>query len=300
MTTHVVDRDLWLFRYAGGVPPCAISHGWRVETGPVAAVARAGAPVDGDWAGDVERAAGRLWRDLLRRLPDAMAGAARAEAGMVRTGSAWHAYALACCAHAVVLLASDLDAVPAPRWRRDGTLGEIEPGLPVVLAPSAVLALTAAVLELGDVRARALPHWLLALSTDRSPYPPHDDRGLARAERWLRPMSTARTSRDPLVVSSALPAVPGPRDAVRVESLVSLDTRGLRWQARFAVEGGGGRWWVDGPAHLQARAADLLGATCGEVEPRRVALDHDPIDGERFGWAPELLTSLTGADLRLR
>jgi hypothetical protein len=328
MTVHRVHRDVRLLRRAGDSTPTLHERGCWIDVRPEGLHVRIAEPGPAPGV-DLGAALARLRRALLRRLPPALGAGVVAEVGVVRTasweddrrlGSRESGYALALCADTVVMLAGDVHATAGTPWRRTCSLDDVDRGLPVALGPSAVLALTAGALELGD-QAGELPGWISVEHTRRSPYPPQDDPcellGLpesaaaeelmaavaswgAHTERWLRPMWTARARRGQYDVRTTLPRAAGRRSAVRVESLVSLDTLGRLWQASLSIVQGGGRACVAAPVRLEARAGDLLRSACQEVEPSQPALDRDPIDGECFGWAPCLLTELVAEDLGLR
>jgi hypothetical protein len=221
----------------------------------------------------------------------------------------------------VITLNDDLSPVPVTPWRGTCHASDLDPKLPVVCGPSAVLSLTAGALEMsedpGPTKAseQAVPNWMSVKSVSRSPYPPHDappgiedvpdEQGdsitywAARTEHWMRPMRTTRASRGQYEVHAALPLV-SVGAALWVESLISLDTRGRYWQASLSVGQDAGRRWLTQPWLVEIPAVELLGAAAGQVEPLRPALDRDPVDGESFGWAPTLLTGYTAGMLGLR
>lgn len=323
-----VRRGVRLLRRVGGEPPR--HHRWacQIVSSPGDGLAvRIDAP-DGLDDADLDEPGRQLHAVLTRHLPPMLRAGARVEVGAVRTDTRVGArpidtrrteYALVTCADVVVTLVDDLRPALAVPWRGTCLPADVDPRLPVVLGPSAVLSLTAATLELSDQpgQARAAekvgPAWMSARPAARSPYPPHGaPPGLdevpeqlrdeitywaGHAERWMRPMRTTRSSRGRYEVRAALPSVtPGP--ALWVESLVSLDTRGRYWHASLSVGQEGGRWWLTQPWSVEIRADELLEAAVGEVEPPRPALDRDPVDGESFGWAPALLLDRSAATLR--
>jgi len=255
---------------------------------------------------------------------------ARSEVGVVRTetrvngrlaGTQCRSYALATCADVVITLADQLSRVPVACWRGTCQASDLDPELPVVLGPSTVLSLTAGALEMPDDPDRAkgpekaIPNWMAVHAGARSPYPPHDapldiedvpdgqrddiTYWAAHAEHWIRPMRTTRATRGQYEVRAALPPVLVGQ-ALWVEALVSLDTRGRYWQASLSFQRDGGRWWLTQPWSVEVRPNELLGAAVGQVEPPQPALDPDTVDGESFGWAPALLTAHMASMLDLR
>lgn len=299
-------RDVWLLRRTDGGPARHVSWGCVVESVVDGVEVRIDGP--GDVLDvDLERPAEALHDRLLGQIPGGLLRAVRVEVGAVRTTSEQDRrqdlYALVTCANAVVTLVDHLWPEPATSWGASGSPAERHRDLPVVLGPSAVLSLVAAVLELS---ARSVPAWLTARPTTRSPYPPHDcppwieeplASSLVAPEQWLRPMRTTRNSRGRYHVDTTLPPAGDPRAAVRVVSLVSLDTTGQCWQATLAADLPGERQWLTQPVSVELGANDLLAAVTGQLGAPEPALDRDPVDGEAFGWAPPLLTGLTADSL---
>jgi hypothetical protein len=287
---------------------------------------------------DLAGAEARLHEALIRRLPPTLCADARSEAGLVSTrtwgdgrslGRSHSRYTLATSADVVLALTDGLSAALTTPWQGTCVPGDVDPDLPVALGPSAVLSLTAGVLELradpGQKTAEAeaegitVPGWMSVESVHRSPYPPHDwpleltegrveaagQRPAAvawwatRSDHWMRPMRTTRASRGHYRVDATLPTVRGEPPVLWIESLVSLDTLGRCWQASLSIARGDGRWWLAQPLSIEFPAYELLQAAVGRLEPPRPALDRDPVDGECFGWAPALLTSGTARELGL-
>lgn len=333
-------RQVRLVRRVGATPPRRYQWGCRLDSTPGDLDVRIAAPAA--TGRDLDEIGRRMHDGLLERMPPMLRSRLRSEVGVVLTqtqvsdrppASRCHAYSLATCADVVLTLVSHLSPEPAIPWRGTCPASALDPELPVVFGPSAVLSLAAGALEMPEgaegaegtwdaggpagreVNEKAIPDWMSVRSVSRSPYPPHDiPLGLddvpdgqrdaiaywaAHTEHWMRPMRTTRASRGQYEVHAALPPAPaGP--ALWVEDLASLDTRGRYWQASLSAERDGGRWWVTQPWPVEAPARKLLGAAVGQVEPSRPALDRDPVDGEAFGWAPALLTGYTVGMLGLR
>lgn len=336
-------RQVRLVRRVGATPPHRYQWGCRLDSTPGGLDVHIAAP---DGPGPALSESGEKLHDgLLERMPPMLRSRLRSEVGVVVTetqvsdrplASRCHAYALVTCADVVLTLVSQLSPEPVIPWRGTCPASALDPELPVIFGPSAVLSLTAGALEMREgpegpegpectrddgspdgakVNDKEIPDWMSVRSVSRSPYPPHDtplgledvpdgQRGAiaywaTHTEHWMRPMRTTRASRGQYEVRTALPPAPaGP--ALWVEVLTSLDTRGRYWQASLSADRDGGRWWVTQPWPVEARARKLLGAAVGQVEPLRPALDRDPVDGESFGWAPALLTGYTAGMLGLR
>jgi hypothetical protein len=353
MTVNLVtgtrlQRQFWrVYRIGDGAP---VRHRWGCEIdidagGLDVRIAAPEEPADSGRAADagLEEAESRLHEALFRRLPPALCTGARSEAGVVST-RIWHdgrslglrhgVYTLATSADVLLTLTDRLAPTLTTPWRGTCAPSDIDADLPVALGPSAVLSLTAGVLELCDNPDNNLdnaanldnpvPEWMSVDSVPRSPYPPHDwpleladghvELGghqsatvawwATRSDHWMRPMRTTRASRGQYSVGATLPmAVPMARgeepSVLWIESLVSLDTLGHTWQASLSLGRGDERWWLTQPVSVDFPAYELLQAAVGRLEPARPALDRDPVDGESFGWAPALLTSRTAGELGL-
>jgi hypothetical protein len=324
-----VRRQVRLLRRVGGAMPRRYRWDCRIHSARESLDVHIAAPGGLDDI-DLDEPGGLLHDDLFEQLPPMLRTSARSEVGVIRTetrirgrpvGTRCHGYALATCADVVITLTDHLSPVPVTPWRGTCPASDLDPDLPVVFGPSAVLSLTAGALEMLEdpertkTPVKAVPNWMSVKSVSRSPYPPHDAPldiedvpneqrdaiiyWAARTEHWMRPMRTTRASRGQYEVHAALPLVSvGP--ALWVECLISLDTRGRYWQASLSVGRDGGRWWLTQPWSVEIRADELLGAAVGQVEPLQPALDRDPVDGESFGWAPTLLTGYTVGVLGLR
>lgn len=306
-TAATVRRQVRLVRRTGEAAPHHHVWGCRIDAEPDGLRVRVAAP-DRPCDIDLDTPAARLHETLLDRAPRMLRAVMRSETGVVRTelpdAVLEQRYALATCADVVVLLTGELTPEPVVPWRGTSSRDELDPRLPVVLGPSAVLSLATGLVELTD---SARPEWLSVRTVPRSPYPPHDvpagaedpevNWWIAHTEHWMRPLRTTRSSRGRYDVRAALPPVRAQLPAVRIESLVSLDTEGRTWHASLSVERDGGRFWLTRPVPVHASPAALLGRAHGQVEPPEAALDRDPVDGESFGWAPALVTDATVAEL---
>jgi hypothetical protein len=362
MTVNLVtgtrlQRQFWrVYRIGDGAP---VRHRWGcwidVDIDAGGLDVRIAAPEEqpaepacdegGDRAADagLDEAEAGLHEALFRRLPPTLYMGARSEAGVVSTRT-WHngrslglrrsRYTLATSADVLLTLTDQLSPTLTTPWRGTCAPSDIEADLPVALGPSAVLSLTAGVLELRDdlddppddpadpgtsVPGTSVPGWMSVDAVPRSPYPPHDwpleladghvDFGghqsaavawwATRSDHWMRPMRTTRASRGQYNVGATLPMARGETSVLWIESLVSLDTLGHTWHASLSLGRGDGRWWLAQPVSVEFPAHELLQAAVSRLESARPALDRDPVDGESFGWAPALLTSRTAGELGL-
>ena len=290
---------------------------------------------------DLERAAAAGLERTASCLPEPLRGKLAVEVGEVRaqlhrggeerqlvSGT----YLLASCRGVV------LDNLAVP-WT--GTLGaeDVDPALPLVLGPSAVLTLVSFALEVtgGHVDARSTEVPITVLDTATSPYPPQhhpfDGEGAASPERtlllngrWQDRDESAGDAVDPLFLLLTHPAralgplaasahfnrrnlevrcgrsVPEPSPAVLVDS----------WRARVGPRGGvvpfqaelsrtgpdGERLALTSPVVLQLDPWEVLARVQGASGPAAPAVEEDPIEGDAYGLAPTLVTSLTLADLK--
>jgi hypothetical protein len=325
-----VSRQVRLLRRVGKATPYRYSWDCEIHSAEDDLAVTIGAASGPHDDVDLDKAGQRLHDDLLHRLPPMLRTSARVEVGVIGTrtqvsgrlaGTRDRSYALVTCGDVVIALADQLSPLPVIPWRGTCSAAELDPDLPVVFGPSAVLALAAGALEMPDdpgqmtTPGTAIPHWMSVCPVARSPYPPHDappaiedvpdeQRGdiiywSARTEHWMRPMRTTRASRGQYQVRVTLPLVMvGP--ALWVETLTSLDTRGRYWQASLSAGPGRDRRWLTQPWPVEVHANELLEAVVGQLEPMLPALDRDPVDGESFGWAPALLTGRTADQLGLR
>jgi hypothetical protein len=250
-------------------------------------------------------------------------------------------YQMASCRGVVLGMRGRAGGGPfAPPWTGTLPARDLPPDLPLVLAPSAVLALVSYALEVtgGHIAAQsaAMPPQLTVLDTAASPYPPQHhpfagngapspDRQLLAGGRWCARREHASERVDPLFFLLTRPdralrplaaathfnrrnlAVECGRAAPRPPRSVVVDS----WRVRVGPRAGA----VPFHAHLTCAMADgaRLAATepvaldldpwqvlarvlggCGRSAP---AIDEDPIEGDNYGRAPELVTDLTLADL---
>jgi hypothetical protein len=232
------------------------------------------------------------------------------------------------------LLARDGDHVlhlgggPLPEdvlpWARAAGPEEIRADAPVILGPSALLALTAAAREEGDggtTPARVTP-------PVPSPYPPHDlplpplppgaGGGRAAAELhqarellgdpalWPVPHGafgefTAAVPQD--VDAGPVPVAAAPPRALVIDSLSPRGRSsggGLEWAAAYRVSDSTGTARGTGPLRLRGAPAELLATAEAHCGPRRPGLGRDPIGRAFYRLVPAVITSLNAGQALAR
>lgn len=301
----------------------------------------------------LERAAAASLGEIAGELPEGLRDRLAVEAGEVRSslcrdGSETplfsRGYRLARCRGVVLGLREAGDDRPfAPPWTGAIAAAEIDPSLPVALAPSAVLALVSYALEVTgghvDARKAAEMPGITVLDTAASPYPPQHhpfegdgapspDRPLIAEGRWsnreehagddvdplfflltrpdraLRPLAAAThfNRRNLAVRCSRAAALPSP--AVLVDSWrvrVGPRSGAVPFHAELSrLDADGGRLAVIPAVALSFDPWEVLARVLGAggpAGPAGPAIDEDPIEGDGYGEAPTLVTSLTLADL---
>lgn len=206
-------------------------------------------------------------------------------------------------------------------WSWAAPVDAVRPEDPVVLGPTALLALVAArqeadPTERGDTEPAAAP----------SPYPPHDAalpplpghlaaalagtdlagvaELLADPALWHVPQATFTTALRPRPRTGRLRRGPAPRRALVLDSLVRrgrhADGR-LEWSGGFSLRdgsGGTGRGTV--PLLVRGDPAELLRRTVHACGAERPALARDPIGRATYTLAPPVTTSLRADEVIVR
>jgi hypothetical protein len=168
-------------------------------------------------------------------------------------------------------------------------------GAPLLLGPSASLAVAE---EWSLSPARPGSTRLSLGSAAKSPYPPHrSPLGAAplhaiAAEpfRWSRPFAALDADRNAVLAVTCPHSVAAPDETTTIESLVPLVANGsaMEWLATLS----------DGTvARIRASLPLLLSSIAGATSAPVPGLIDDPVAGERYGYAPSLLTTLTLADV---
>ncbi|HET8799371.1 MAG TPA: hypothetical protein VFO89_16905 [Thermoanaerobaculia bacterium] len=169
------------------------------------------------------------------------------------------------------------------------------PGAPVVLGPSAALALAEEWNLSGE---QAIPPFLSLNTAAASPYLPHRSplggaplRAIAAEPfRWSRPFAALDADRNAVLALSASRMADAPRALAFVESLVPLVAGGntMEWLASISGQV---------VTRIRISVATLLAAVTGALGEPEPGLIDDPVAGERYGYAPPLATSLTLREL---
>lgn len=171
---------------------------------------------------DLERAVAEILGETAARLPEALRDRLTVEVGEVRSllrrdGTEVplfaRSYRMASCRGLILGLCEAGDAVPFdPPWTGTAAVEELSPELPIVLGPSAVLALASYALEVTgshlDARSAEIPG-ITVIDTAASPYPPQHhpfqedggaspDRPLIEDGRWHNRDEHAGAEVDPL------------------------------------------------------------------------------------------------------
>ena len=291
-------------RVAGGAP-AETRYALAARDGAAGARAR----LDG-WTPRGARegtAAERVYAALDGALPPCRRGSLEVEAGVVeqRTGPGRavrrRRYLLAVAGGRLVHLAPAARPAPASPWSGELHANSLSPDLPVLLGPSAVLALVELLLEAGE----PVPPPLRAVRGTGSPYPPHDaasgpDAGdspfpelMARPDLWGTPFGALPVDElGTLAIAGPAPAAP-PDAAVVVDSLLPLtgDVRSGAWEASLtAVLGGVAMAVFPAEVVLRIDPAGLLASVEGTSGAPEPALRREPFRGDRFGTAPPLAT----------
>jgi hypothetical protein len=301
---------------------------------------------------ELERAAAASLAATAAGLPEALRDRLAVEAGEVRSSLRHEGapaplfacgYRMASCRGVVLGIhdTGDGDGLPfAPPWTGVLAAEEVDPALPVILAPSAVLALVSYALEVtgGHVDSRRgseIPG-VTVIDTASSPYPPQHhpfegdgaaspDRPLIEEGRWsnrtehagddvdplfflltrpdraLRPLAAAtHFNRRNLTVrcsrTAPVPAAVAVVDSWRVR--VGPRSGAVPFHAELSRTGPGGERLAVTPAvALHFDPWEVLARVLGAGGPAAPAVDEDPIEGDGYGDAPPLVTSLTLADL---
>ncbi|MEU7104120.1 hypothetical protein ACFQ2B_07145 [Streptomyces stramineus] len=295
----------------------------RAESGEPGRWRLAVRPADGAGADPAGRAR-TAWRVLAEKARPVLRGdGLLVEAG--RTGTEIVCDGRTVLSHSrAYLLVRDGDHVlhladgPAPEdalpWVRAAGPDEIRADTPVLLGPSALLALAAAAREErgGTAPDRTEP-------PAPSPYPPHDlplppagpgGIGRTRADLdrarellgdpllWLAPHGTfgERAAGDlPDAGAGRLPGTAPPPRALIIDSLAprARSAAGtLDWSAAYRVSDSSGTGRGTGPLRLRGAPGELLAAAGARCGPRRPGLGRDPIGRARYRLTPTVITSL--------
>lgn len=269
--------------------------------------------------------ADRLRAALCRRLPASRAAHLRVEVGVVEvegviSGARRWPYAVALSDLTLVACHTPLARNGRLRdhttWA--GDCNALAPGAPLTLAPSAVLALALHLLD--STRESETPDRLGPLRirhTQTCPYPPQhhpwtaDGQSavdlsagdlsfqlFARLDNWATPLNSLYGARrGNIALTDRRRPVRLRRPHVRLEGLEALGAPspgGVEWRCDWSWIDDMGRSWSSAEGMtLRFDAARLLSAARGPLGPAAPACRRDPIEGDAWGTAPPLATSLT-------
>lgn len=175
----------------------------------------------------------------------------------------------------------------------------------LLLAPSAALSIAYAMkdcnADLEVFRAR-----ISIDSSPLSPYPPHSMSGLMQKRlgvmaitnpyAWHQPLGALQESWVGGIDINCSNECLIPDKAILLETATQLNygSSGQQWEAAFSVYQGNGEWHL-GRSLLQIslNAIDLLSCVVGRGAEQTPALVDDPIQGQRYGNAPIVVTNTT-------
>lgn len=269
--------------------------------------------------------ADRLRAALCRRLPASRAAHLRAEVGVVEVegvngGARRWPYAVALSD--LTLVACHTPLACAGRLRDHtswaGECNALAPGAPLTLSPSAVLALALHLLDCARESEAPDPLGSLCIRhTQTCPYPPQhhpwtaDGRSapdlsagdlsfqlFARLDNWATPLNSLYGARrGNIALTDRRRPVCLRRPHVRLDGLEALGapSRGaVEWRCAWSWIDDVGRSWSSAQGMtLRFDAEALLSAAQGPLGPAAPACRRDPIEGDVWGTAPPLATSLT-------
>jgi hypothetical protein len=182
--------------------------------------------------------------------------------------------------------------------------------LPVVLSPSAVLAVIEHCEENGEEDGEFNP--LLSISRKWwSPYPPHSipdslhrnewpgESLSIRPDWWSQPFGALPSRFGSLQVLCNIATAPPPQ-ALLLDSVIPLENGagGVECEAEFSILREGRRGAISARAvTLLLDRRRLLNSVTSAISNPRAGRSFDPITGDRFGKAPMLLTVISSGEL---
>jgi hypothetical protein len=294
---------------------------------------------------DMKAAAATEESAVAAHLPTALRGRLQVEVGWVEqairrdrlvVARRRQFYVLSTCRGVVLTLRAALEADRRIAWVRTVDTKELGVGLPVVLGPSAVLALVLHCLAtvpsdpVGGALSPVVPVPIAAREAE-SPYPPHTSplallsqgelldadlpavysttrpfpgtaqaRFLLRPERWSRPVEALPADAIDSVFVSCHAGSPLPDRAVVVDALTALTDEGkaAHWRAEVSLlDGERGMAAGTEPLDLHLDAWQLLASVRGALGMPQPAAAHDPLAGRRYGVAPAVVVDASADDL---
>lgn len=234
------------------------------------------------------------------------------------------AYTLASCHGVVIILKESLGAKASSPWTKRVPQDETIKTLPLVLGPSAALAVTVHMLEFSGAQRDLQGNGKAILDIselDHSPYPPQSFVGLrlhgkysrladwkksapslvtvkpllVRYELWSRPFAALFHDGLRHWAISCDTQVPWPSPVLILDTLTPLDCcpGKVEWEATYSVRGEDGVMAGGcGPLHVQFEARQLLGSIYGATGELMPACVDDPIAGKQFGLATPLVSDV--------
>lgn len=167
--------------------------------------------------------------------------------------------------------------------------------LPVVLMPSAVLALVAAGVELRSVPTNVQVHRTMA-----SPYPPHDGTvRQARVEGWNVPVDITEAHRFNLCVLHREKAR-APERCLAIEAVrprAAIRRGAMPWELRWSARENGERRPGAAPLVIELDAVRVLGLAAGACARLQPACERSAMEGDCWGWAPPFALGATLGEL---
>jgi hypothetical protein len=269
-------------------------------------------------------AACRAWRRWTSILPDERCSQTVTEVGLVRDEGHTQTYSLA-QANGSILSEEPAQVLP----RRTDTLAWPVglPDAPLVLGPSATLALSDFILDgiAGPLDGDTWPFAarLRVEDTPHSPYPPQHRDGpavrvgpatlaadeqdpafmlLQRTERWQRPVGALyNIARRNLAIGWDGDTARQPGTMIVIDTLTAETEPTLatsRWLGTWYLDAHDGRRWGQGRLALMIDTSRVLRTGAVAIGPPRPACICDPIEGEIYGFAPLVAISHTNVSIR--
>ena len=230
-------------------------------------------------------------------------------------------YTLAACRGMVLALEKSLGVSTSSPWKRTVSHDQGARALPLVLGPSAALAVLAHWIEFSTSPHRELPAngktKLRFAESYQSPYPPHTALGLGlgkkysgsadlkkkaasfeavkpllvRQDLWSRPLSALFHDGLRHWTMSCDDQVSWPPHAVILDALAPLEcgSQVIDWEAVYSLRGEDGHMaGVGKPVRVRFEPRTLIGRVRGSIGQMMPGYVDDPIAGKQYGLATPL------------
>lgn len=233
-------------------------------------------------------------------------------------------YTLASCRGVVFALEEALGVKASCPWTESTSHDEKARRLPLVLGPSAALAVLVHLMEFSSPPHRKLAGngTKLQLSeSNQSPYPPQTPLGLTlrkkyngmadlkrtvaslqrfkpllvRHDIWSRPLSALFQDGLRHWAISCDVQIPWPSQAVILDALTPLECGSgiVEWEGTYSLRRGDGHTvGVAAPLRARFAAQTLLGRVCGSIGQMMPGYVDDPIAGKQYGLATPLASDV--------